>query len=122
MSAFTIPGRLDGLNEYTSACRSSRYAGAEMKRKNQKICFRAIRRAEKLGKVSRPESFPVFVSVRWYEGNRRRDVDNITFAVKFILDAMVQAGVLPDDSREYVCSIQHQVLVDSSDPRIEVIF
>lgn len=29
---FTIPGRLDGLNEYTKACRGNCYSGAEMKK------------------------------------------------------------------------------------------
>ena len=38
----------------------------------------------------------------WIEENKRRDLDNICFAKKFILDALVQAGVLQDDNRKIV--------------------
>jgi Holliday junction resolvase RusA-like endonuclease len=38
----------------------------------------------------------------WIEENRRRDLDNVSGSRKFILDALVKAGVLPDDSPKYV--------------------
>lgn len=41
---FTIPGRLDGLNEYTSANRSNAYRGGRMKQKNEKNIIHQIRR------------------------------------------------------------------------------
>ena len=39
---------------------------------------------------------------RWIEPNRRRDKDNVAFAKKFILDALVKAGKLKDDNRNCV--------------------
>ena len=44
MSEFIIYGRLNGLNEYTSANRSNRYKGSQMKLKNESIVIEAIKR------------------------------------------------------------------------------
>lgn len=52
--------------------------------------------------------------------NNKRDADNIFFAVKFILDSMVEYGVIENDSRKYVSSIQNSVFTDKENPRIEV--
>lgn len=54
MSEFIIYGRLDGLNEYTSANRSNRYKGSQMKLKNESIVIEAIKRYQlnKIKKIS----------------------------------------------------------------------
>lgn len=44
------------------------------------------------------------------EPNRRRDPDNIMAAQKFILDGMVQAGIIEDDGWRHIWSIKHRVL------------
>lgn len=114
---FTIYGRLDGLNEYTKANRSNRYQGASMKAKNEECVFKAIRAT----KLSRIDKYPIELKITWYEPNLRRDIDNITFAIKFILDALVKAEVIKDDSQKYVSKVSHEVLIDKENPRIEVI-
>ena len=49
---------------------------------------------------------PVFERVQihfhWVEGSKRRDLDNVCYAKKHILDAMVKAGKLKDDNRKCV--------------------
>ena len=45
---------------------------------------------------------PVEIHFHWIEGNKRRDLDNICFAKKFILDAMVKEGKLKDDNSKCV--------------------
>ena len=45
---------------------------------------------------------PVEIHFHWVEENKKRDLDNICFAKKFILDAMVKAGKLKDDNRKCV--------------------
>lgn len=47
---------------------------------------------------------PVKIAFKWTEGNKRRDLDGICFAKKFILDALVKYGVLSDDNRKCVTS------------------
>ena len=113
---FVIYGRLDGLNEYTKSCRGNAYGANNMKKRNQESVIWAIRE-HKLPKI---DKYPIKLNIVWYEPNKRRDIDNVTFAVKFILDAMVEEKVIIDDSQKYVSEISHIVKVDKEDPRIEV--
>ena len=113
---FTIYGRLDGLNDYTKACRSSVFEGNGMKKRNQKAVRNAIL-ATKLLKVSK---YPITLKITWYEPNKRRDIDNIVFATKFIQDALVQMGVIENDSQKFIDALVHDVKIDKENPRIEV--
>lgn len=87
--------KLPSLNEYINLCRRNRYESAEFKRRIERdigFYIMPLKRFEK----------PVRIHFVWYEKNTRRDADNIAFAKKFILDAMVKKGKLKDDSRKYV--------------------
>ena len=64
---------------------------------------------------------PCELWITWYEKNRRRDLDNIAFATKFIQDSMVKCGVFPDDSQKYIRLLHHTTHVDNAKPRVEVI-
>ena len=113
---FTILARLDGLNEYTKACRSNAYVGNKMKMENELIIKAAIKKAI-LSPISK---YPVKLIIDWYEPNRKRDIDNITFATKFILDSLVKTKILQDDSQKYINEIEHHVYVDKNKPHIDV--
>lgn len=116
MAEFIIYGRLDGLNEYTSANRSNRYKGSKMKAQNDAIVIQAIN----LYKLKKIKNYPIQLKITWYEKDKRRDVDNITFATKFIQDALVKQNILIDDSQKYINKLKHDVRVDKEYPRIEV--
>ena len=45
---------------------------------------------------------PVIIWFEWVEKDNRRDYDNIDFAKKFVLDALVRCGKLKDDNRQFV--------------------
>ena len=90
-----VEAKLPSLNEYINACRTNRYAGAEMKRQAQTEIGYFINRFPRFEK-------PVKIRFTWLEGNKRRDLDNVCFAKKFILDAMVECGKLQDDNRKNV--------------------
>lgn len=115
MVMFMIPGRLAGLNEYTESNRSNPRKGNRAKHKEQQIVNLAIREASLT-----PINKPVVVFIAWYEKDNRRDVDNITAAKKFIMDSLVDTGILKDDSRRYVKQIIDTVYTDTEHPRIEV--
>lgn len=51
----------------------------------------------------------------WHERTKKRDADNIAFAKKFILDALVKNGVLADDSRKYVKGFYDTIVDDKED-------
>ena len=110
-----IPGELPSLNEYIRAERSIRYAASELKRTaTARVAWEA--RAQGLA----PVTGPVQVHYHWFLPNRRKDLDNVRFAAKFINDGLVEAGVLPDDSMRYIQGLSDAFDVDRENPRIEV--
>lgn len=106
---FSAPIKLPGLNEYTYACRSHAQVGAALKRETEEALRWFIR--AQLGKLVKdkklPARAPVKVYFRWTEaGKRPRDKDNIAFAKKFVLDALVAENVLLSDAWDYVDSFE----------------
>lgn len=112
---FTISGRLPALNDYTKACRGNKYLGAKMKKDTEEL-IRWYIRAAHLQQVDGP----VFVWFTWIEKDERRDPDNVAFGKKFIFDALVAAGIIPNDNRKYVRGFQDEFRTDKQNPRIEV--
>lgn len=116
MVTLTINGRLDGLNQYTLACRGNKFGGASLKKKNEKLITNAI--LEQLGGVT--FEGPVELNFRWYEPNKKRDLDNICFAKKFVLDALVSNRVIQTDNWQGVKGFMDSFFIDKDNPRIEV--
>lgn len=112
-----IKGRLDNLNDYTNACRSNKYAGAGCKAKNEEIITDYIN--EQL--VGVHFQGKTYLHFRWIEPNRNRDLDNVCFAKKFILDALVRSEVIETDGWSGVMGFTDEFGVDADDPRIEVV-
>lgn len=96
-SRFEIPFKLPSLNDYINACRTNPHVGAQMKKSTERDIAWAIKAAR-----VEPVKQPCIVSMTFVEGDRRRDVDNVESAKKYILDAMVSTGVLQGDSPRYV--------------------
>ena len=116
MVTLTIDGQLPNLNDYTLACRSHRQAGAKMKKDAERLISVYI--LQQLKGVAFKN--PVRLSFRWYEPNRKRDLDNVCFAKKFILDALVSNGIIVADGWKGVVGFTDQFFVDKENPRIEV--
>ena len=90
-----IPYKFPSFNEYVNECRKNRYAGAKMKRQVQDDIGYFIK--------SLPEfHHPIKIHFHWIENNKRRDLDNICYAKKFILDSLVECHRMPDDNRNCV--------------------
>ena len=90
-----IKMKLPSLNEYVDACRTNAFKAAKMKKDIETQIAWFILKMPKFEK-------PVTIHFHWIEGNKRRDYDNIAFAKKFILDAMVKMKKLKDDNRKCV--------------------
>lgn len=116
MVTLTIQGQLPNLNDYTKACRAYKMAGAQMKKKAEQIITAHI--FQQIRTVRFEET--VELNFRWYEPNRKRDLDNICFAKKFILDALVKAGTIKADGWAGVIGFTDTFYVDKDNPRIEV--
>ena len=92
---YEITMKLPSLNDYTKWCRGNKYLAA--KRKTE------IEAAIGLYLAEMPKyDNPIKIHFTWVEGNKRRDLDNVCFSKKFILDAMVKYGKLKDDNRRFV--------------------
>lgn len=113
----TIPGRLPNLNDYTKANRTSAIVGNNMKQKIEaNIAYYILEQlngARFIGKV--------YLHFRWIEANRNRDPDNICFAKKFILDALVKNGVIKTDGWRGVYGFTDEFDVDAFNPRVEIV-
>ena len=108
-------GKLPGLNEYTSACRASPHAGAAMKKKTQKNLTSQLVSYDGPVGISNAH-----VRFTWFEGNRRRDKDNVAFAKKFVLDSLVENGILTSDGWDGVVSFEDRFTVEPGEERVEV--
>lgn len=114
--AFTITGKLPGMNEYTASQRNNRYGGASMKKTAQKAVEADIRRSG-----IKAVTCPARLLYAFYEPNRRRDLDNISgFAHKVIQDALVATGILAGDGWKHITGYTDVFAVDAKRPRIEV--
>lgn len=91
----TIPYKFAGLNDYTLACRGNKFSGATMKKQTQKAITPYLKKLPEF-------KCPIRIDFVWTEANRRRDPDNCCFAKKFILDALVALGKIPNDNMTYI--------------------
>ena len=109
-----IKHKLPSLNEYTAACRTNAYKGAKFKADVEEVIGWAIKQAVTSKSLHKPNG-AVLVRFEWHERTKKRDADNIAFAKKFILDALVKMRVLPDDSRKYVKGFYDTIVDDTED-------
>jgi hypothetical protein len=111
----TIPGELKDLNSYILEERSNKFRGARIKRRETAEVMYEARNMEEVG------AYPVDVVIHWHCADRRKDPDNIAFAKKYILDGLVDAGVLKQDGWMQIRSFYDDFCVDRNFPRIEVV-
>lgn len=112
-----ISGRLDNLNDYIRAIDVNRHEGSKLKKKNQNKVIAEI--YEQLGRLRIKK--PVVMRYRWYEKDRRRDLDNISsFGRKVIQDALVSTRVIENDGWKEIRGFSDEFYIDQKNPRIEV--
>lgn len=115
---FTIDGKLPSLNEFIAKNRSNPALGNKMKQENQIHVEYHIMRDLRKVHIDKP----VYLMYTFYEPNKKRDLDNISgFAHKVIQDALVESGVLHNDSWFYIVGFSDDFKIDKDKPRIEVV-
>ena len=87
--------KLPSLNDYINVCRRNRYEAGKMKKALEDDISIFFRGMPHFGR-------PVCIHFEWIEDSRRRDLDNVCFAKKFILDALVKSGHLDNDNSKCV--------------------
>lgn len=108
-----IKGELPDLNKYINAERSNRFIAAKLKKDaTELVKLQSLAHAGKLGE------FPVDVMFEWHIVPKRGkflDNDNRSFSKKFILDGLVKAKVIPDDTRKYVGDFNDVFIEDTEE-------
>lgn len=117
---FEVPGRLPGMNDYQSACRTNAYKGAKMKREAEDAVMWGAKAAG-----IKPMRAPIHIHTTYIEPNMRRDKDNIRTGVKFIQDALVKLGIIGDDGWSWIgglddCGLTEDYRINKKNPRIVV--
>ena len=100
---FVIGERLPSLNDYVDVCRKNKYQAATFKRKVDNLIYYEIISQLKDLKINKP----VIVYLHFIEENKKRDVDNVYSASKYILDALVKTKVLKNDNPKHVIDIKY---------------
>ena len=109
--SFFITGKLPGTND---CVRKHWRIYSNLKNQSQFWITNAIRRA-KLA----PMEYAA-ITFEWREPDQKRDWDNVMFAQKFVLDALVKRKIIRNDSWAYITGIQHRVVLDASNPGVLV--
>ena len=89
-------GKLPSANDLIQFNRVNRFHGASLKKRyTEELAdsFRSQTRRKFFGHVT--------CTVNFYESSMRRDDDNVISACKYILDGLVHAGIIVDDSPKY---------------------
>jgi len=92
---YEINMKLPSLNDYIRVCRTNKFLASKYKKDIEEQIHYFLIKMPKYEK-------PIKIHFTWVEGNKKRDLDNIAFSKKFILDTMVKYGKLKDDNRNYV--------------------
>lgn len=101
--SFEIQNRLPSLNDYVDVCRYNKYQAAAFKKRVDNLICYEIR--SQLANVHIEKA--VIVNLHFIEENKKRDVDNVYSASKYILDALVKMKVLKNDSPKHVVDIKY---------------
>lgn len=111
---FTITHKFPSLNDTIAAAKKHWAAYSRLKRENTDLVARYASSPSLVPRDSRvPFPFErVNIKLTFFERGHGhlRDWDNVTFAKKFILDGLVQAEIIRDDSPKYIESVSEKVI------------
>lgn len=108
-----IPGELPDLNMIIDESKKHWTKYRDMKQvETEKVAWIA-KKLPKMGKID--------LKITWYCKDKRKDKDNILVGIKFILDGLVEAGIIKNDGWKEVGDITPKFEIDKHNPRIEVL-
>lgn len=112
MNRITIPGEFPTMNQIIAKSKQHYAVYAKMKKKYTELVISHAAGMDTIGKAD-------FVFT-WYCKDKRKDPDNIATGIKFLLDGLVEAGVMEGDGWGQVNSLTHTFQVDKNFPRVEI--
>ena len=91
------------LNEWIAAERANKYKASKIKKEETYIAYLAFRGVK--------IQTPCKIKFTWYVKNKRRDLDNLGFSKKYILDGMVKAGAIPNDNLTHIIGLEDSYVI-----------
>ena len=112
---FTYEGKFPSRNQAENAARTHWAAGYKLKKEyTDSVAWQA--KAQNVGSYSKAH-----LTITFVEPNKRRDYDNVISGLKYLLDGLVVAKVIPDDRPKYIDITIKPIQVDKDNPRVEVV-
>lgn len=108
-----IPGELPDMNEIIKVSKSHHMKYSSMKKQYTDLVTWLAKGKGPFRKID--------IEVKWYCKNKKKDKDNICVGLKFVLDGLVNAGVIENDGWRQVNDLTHRFRVDKENPRVEVL-
>ena len=105
---YKIEYKFTSLNSYINAERTNRYKAAAIKKRETRIAYLSFKGKEKI-------DTPCRLKFTWLIKDKRRDLDNIGYAKKYILDGMVKAGIIENDGLNQIIGLQDEYIVCDTD-------
>ena len=111
-----LEGSLPAINEIIANSKTHWSKYSRIKKNNTSVVALAC-----LSQRIKPIEKSVKILFSHYCKNKRRDPDNVAGgSQKIILDGLVKAEILKNDTFEFVNSLHHEFELDKKNPRIEV--
>ncbi len=104
-----LPFKLPSLNEYIKILNRNKFEGNNFKKGIEGDIIWAIKRA-KTPKIL----LPFKIKYTWIERTKKRDIDNVSSAKKYILDALQKAEIIINDSPKYYIDHEDKFVYDKS--------
>jgi len=102
-----IPYNFITLNEYINKERTNKYKASTIKKRETNIaCFYFKPYTNTIKQLKTPLKLK-FV---WYLDNKKKDLDNIVFSKKFIIDGLVKIECLKNDGQKYINSFEDSIV------------
>jgi len=110
-----IPGTPPSLNTWS---RMHWAKAAEIKKQWERDIFYLSHQQRYDNRGELPLRKAIIKITYYFATNRRRDADNMN--LKFILDGVVKAGIIKDDSTSVIGQVETSWGVDKNNPRVEI--
>ena len=94
-----IKGKFTTLNEYTNSNRNNKFGGASIMKNNKAVAYYQMLNKPK---IETPCKLRFTWNIKKPKNGKYHDPDNIAFCKKYILDAMVKAEIIPDDTMKHI--------------------
>jgi len=114
-----IPHVFTTLNEYIDAERTNKYRAANIKQNETEVAYISLLPHKK---YIQQLILPLTLNFIWIEKDKRKDLDNVAFAKKFICDGLVLSKCLRNDGQKYINATSDRIMVNKDTQGVYVEF